>query len=443
MVLSSTYRIGEISFALTLRSPLPFDEVASRLRYAIAHLRFTSPLVASALEEGIHDPRFQSWVYAPARSVQDALDWAEDAVVVLSDRIHADDLTAKVVKGRLPYVLPNGRELIFRCFLARSPATVINGDAGTMKDDEVSILFHSTHGIMDARPTLSVFSLVLEWMSNPTREPLGTLAWGTETENLPVGPVTATGGPRPNWETEGMALMGKIMQEHASPVRPLSLTPQRPKLGTLGQVVKTIAALDEDQTARVVAATKAAGFTMSHLLEAAHKLAILSFHDTSDPVPGRRLPSSTWNARLLNPMISMALQRRYLVPPHDGKGKLVSAICYLPASIPVVDILSAEPDTPKGHLLAAMGGFKAHYDEYQRNPHLPHACAAAAVLAPPLEPVVSSNPYCSVLSNIGITEDWLPDEWYRDGAEKGEGLLIEVLYYVDDTFKAACAGVGE
>ncbi|KAH9841118.1 uncharacterized protein C8Q71DRAFT_439728 [Rhodofomes roseus] len=411
--------IVDMAYGLRLRTSLPFDEVASRLRYAIAHLRFTSPLIASALEEGIHDPRFRSWVYAPVQSARDALDWAEDAVAVLPDRMNADDLVSKVVKTRLPYVLPSGRELIFRCFLARFPATTPDGVDGKLKDDEVSVVFHSPHSISDARSTLNAFSLVLEWMSNPAHEPLETLVWGTEAENLPIGPVTATGGPRPNWDTEGIALMQKIAREHANPARVLSLTPQRMALGTPAEVVKAIVVLDEDQTARVVKATKAAGFTVTHLLEAAHKLAILSFNDTTDP--------SVRDARVMNPMIPMAHQRRYQVPPHDGKGHFVSAISWVPASVPVADILSAEPDSPKGRLLATMRGFKAYYDEYQRNPHLPHVCAASTVLAPPVEPVVSSNPYCAVISNIGLIEDWVLDEWYRDDAAEAEGPVIEAM----------------
>jgi len=139
------------------------------------------------LEEGTHNPRFRSWVYTPASSAQDAIDWAQAAAVDLPYRVHADELVSEVVKTKLPYVLPSGHEFIFRYFLARSSTASPDGGDGKQEgpDNVVSIVFHSTHIIQDARPTLNAYSLVLEWMTDP------------------VGPVTATGGPRPNWETEG------------------------------------------------------------------------------------------------------------------------------------------------------------------------------------------------------------------------------------------------
>ncbi|KAH9917490.1 uncharacterized protein B0H18DRAFT_1123574 [Fomitopsis serialis] len=366
--------IADNSFGLTLRTSFPFDEVAARLRYAIAHLRFTSPLVASTLEEGIHGPRFRSWVYTPASSVQDAIDWAQAAVVVLPYRIHADDLVSEVVKVKLPYVLPSGRELIFRCFLARSSAASPDGGDSKLEasDDVVYIVFHSTHVIQDARSTSTRFRSGEE----PT--------CGARDSDGRAAPELGDGGNG----TDG--------QDHARVCEPgaiARLTPQRPELGVPARLVKIVAALDEDQTARVVAATKASGFTMSHLLVAAHKLAVLSYHDTTDP--------SVRGARIQNPMVPFALQRRYQVPSHDDKGKFVSAICWIP-------------------IRASMRAFKAQYDEHQRNPHLPHVSAAIVALAPPNQPAVSNNPYCSIISNIGATEAWLPDHWYRDNAEKGE-----------------------
>lgn len=70
---------------------------------------------------------------------------------------------------------------------------------------------------MDGRPTLLAFSLLLSFMSEST-VPLAGLDWGTEWKNLPAGPVTATGGPRPNWETEAVPLLEKIREIYANPV---------------------------------------------------------------------------------------------------------------------------------------------------------------------------------------------------------------------------------
>ena len=115
-------------------------------------------------------------------------------------------LQSTVEANNIPYVLADGSNQYLRFYLTR-PTSALNA---------YCLLLHTAHCTVDAKPALNALSLLLGWMTWP--EPgleLGDLAWGTEHKNLPPGPVTATGGPREDWGTNGMALVQKFQAIYA------------------------------------------------------------------------------------------------------------------------------------------------------------------------------------------------------------------------------------
>ena len=64
---------------------------------------------------------------------------------------------------------------------------------------------HGGHILIDARPAIRCLDALFDWIANPPA--LEEIAWGTEWERLPAGPLTATGGPRDDFDTKGMELV--------------------------------------------------------------------------------------------------------------------------------------------------------------------------------------------------------------------------------------------
>lgn len=155
----------------------------------------------------MHNADLRSWLYKPISTIQDIQAWAQRSVITLPETMEPDDMLITCNQRRVPYVLEDGSKQFVRCFLVQTPGT----------QNTFSIFLHGPHAIMDGRPTLLAFSLLLSFMSEST-VPLAGLDWGTEWKNLPAGPVTATGGPRPNWETEAVPLLEKIREIYANPI---------------------------------------------------------------------------------------------------------------------------------------------------------------------------------------------------------------------------------
>ena len=71
---------------------------------------------------------------------------------------------------------------------------------------------------MDARPTLRGLDYILEVIANPPADRLEDLNWAEEWTRLPVGPVTATGGPRDDWDAKGVDLLQESIRVRMNPV---------------------------------------------------------------------------------------------------------------------------------------------------------------------------------------------------------------------------------
>ncbi len=164
--------------------------------------RFECPLVAATIQRGLHHPEFGSWVYIPLAKAEEAHDWADKTVYYLPDPIDPDSfLQSTIEKHDIPYILPDGSEQYLRVYLTR-PNSMVNAYLLTL---------HASHSVIDARPGLNTLSLLLEWMTTPGLADIDELAWGTEHKNLPPGPITITGGPREDWNTNGTTLVERFL----------------------------------------------------------------------------------------------------------------------------------------------------------------------------------------------------------------------------------------
>ncbi|KAH9934333.1 uncharacterized protein B0H18DRAFT_1092755 [Fomitopsis serialis] len=396
---------GDPCHGFTFHSRLSLEEIEERLLNAVAHLRFASPLVAANLETGIHDHIFRSWVYAPAKSAVEVLEWSRKVVVVVGPTT-SEDFIKTTVKNQVPYTHFDGSIILLHYYLFPNA-----GEPGIF-----SLFVHGPHTILDGIPTIAAFSSIFEWMANPEREPVDSLQWGREWQNLPPGPVTATGGPRPEWKTKGMALVNQIFSMHTNPVPTLVVQPERTEIQNRGALIRSQVVIDEERTARVLQAVKVAGYSVSHLFEAAHFLAVLSHNRVGSTVLD--------NAHVTNYMCIFGLQR-FQLPPYNSKNSFTSAMSYAPVTLRVNEVLACED--PRERLLIALRQVKEQFDGYLANPHLPHATAAVVTLVPPHDIAVSSNPYTSVITNLGVVDRLITSNWFPDNTVPPRAALFEIM----------------
>ena len=170
-------------------------------------VRFECPLVGATFEAGIHDPDLRSWVYAPLKNIEQAREWANHMVYTIADPIDPASFLQRLVEKKIPYTLADGTEQYLRVFLTRPDGTL----------NTFCLYLHTSHAIMDAKPSLNALSLLLEYMSTPGLISVADLPWGTEHKNLPPDVVTATGGPREDWAVHGPAMLEKFQAFHANP----------------------------------------------------------------------------------------------------------------------------------------------------------------------------------------------------------------------------------
>ena len=132
--------------------------------------------------------------------------WATENLEFIEEPYTKDKFVALCNNRRLPYTDEKGFEQYFRAFflfdLEGKPAFVT----------------HGTHAVFDAHPNLNLYCVLLSHLTDgKVDERADKLAWGTEWKNLPPGPITATGGPKPDWDTQGMQLFGIMQQKLNTP----------------------------------------------------------------------------------------------------------------------------------------------------------------------------------------------------------------------------------
>jgi hypothetical protein len=170
--------------------------------------RFYCPNIAATLEN-ITDPDFRSWLYLPASSVTEVQEWINTSTRLIKEATNVEDF----IKGRSKERAEGyGDGLVMHIF-----AFPVLDKPGTL-----AAFMHGTHAIMDAPTTVRAFKMLCEWMVMSTIS-LDALEWGEEWKNLPEGPVTRTGGPREDFEGQGMALLDRVAEiRTAAEVWPIS-----------------------------------------------------------------------------------------------------------------------------------------------------------------------------------------------------------------------------
>jgi hypothetical protein len=132
-------------------------------------------------------------------------------------------------------------------------------------------------------------------MTNDTTEPVANLPWGTEWRNVPLGPVSATDGPREDWDIAGVELLKQLLRLPSSPHRllplahhsfwpifdqvlqiPLALRSSRISQSAVGNAFRLERIFNPSLTRRLVNKARMIGCTMSHLFEASHCMVMLA-----------------------------------------------------------------------------------------------------------------------------------------------------------------------
>ena len=145
-------------------------------------------------------------MYTPLKDIREAEVWAGQTLVSVREPVAPHAFIASNIGKNVSYTLLDGTLQPIRVYLIRPDIT----------HNSYGIFFHGVHAILDAKGSLNAISLLLEWMSTPTLGDVADLPWGKEYENLPPGPINATGGPREDWGTNGTALLMKLGAHYAN-----------------------------------------------------------------------------------------------------------------------------------------------------------------------------------------------------------------------------------
>ncbi|KAI1782456.1 hypothetical protein LXA43DRAFT_977562 [Ganoderma leucocontextum] len=358
--------LGECCMGFTFTTTLTEDDLNMRVKDAVIHLRYACPIVAATIvDDGTEAP--PSWLYPLVTDPDYAERWAEETLFILKEHTDPFQFIQAMNNKKLPYVLRDGSHQYLRIYLIR-PNTLLN---------MFGIFFHGSHAFLDAKPTLRVFSLLLELMSSPQSVPLADIPWGTEYRNLPPGPVTATGGPREEWDTAGKALMSKISAIHMNTQASHSILDNPPDIVQYGKMQRLWIEFTEAETANI--------------------------------------------ARELNVSIANRLSCTF-----DSAAHFVSCFVFVPVTI-AWEPLSRAP-VGKERLVAGMEQSRACYTEYLANPCILHLLSEqlrrrSLVLIGPSE----QRRECDTVTNLGRVESILPTSWpLRPLPESNESPVFRV-----------------
>lgn len=167
---------------------------------------FTAPVLACNIVSDPDDAFIRSWLYTAPRDAEGVHHWLRESFSVRRGPFTTDGFILEMNRNRTPYVHADGHSQIAHFYLLLGP------------DGVHGLFMHGPHTIMDARPTLRGLDLMLGWIVDPPKDRLEDLNWGEEWTRLPAGPVTATGGPRDDWETKGVELLKESTRVRMNPV---------------------------------------------------------------------------------------------------------------------------------------------------------------------------------------------------------------------------------
>ncbi|KAG1821837.1 uncharacterized protein BJ212DRAFT_925691 [Suillus subaureus] len=381
----------------TFQSLYAADEVKQRARNAFARLRFSCPIIATNIVGDIAGPIPRSWVYAPVQSLSELTRWMNNAFCTVQRDLNVNASVEDISQRRLPYQPHNASPLWFRCYL-------LLGD-----NNKHSLYFHGPHAIVDGGPTLNAFALMLQWMTNDATESAENLPWGTEWHNLPLGPVSATGGPREDWDVAGIELLKQLPESESVRTIPLASRPFRMSQSATGKTCRLERVLDPTLTRRLVHKTRIVGCSMSHLFEAAYCMVLLARN---------QIPPSLWNAYHFSGNSSAISLIPHLKLPYDTKTHFISSRTHVPIQISMAEISPIV--SPRRQLLQIVQAIEKRYTKFSTHPCMPHVQAARAYQPDALS---ERSDIESSVNNVGSIERRLPLSWK---GEHGAEPLIEL-----------------
>ncbi|KAJ7169079.1 hypothetical protein C8R43DRAFT_117025 [Mycena crocata] len=390
--------LGEVCMGVSFETTMPIDVIRTRAFDGIGRLRFIAPILACSIVSDQKDEMKRSWVYS---SPSDLSSWISDTLSVRMEHVDLETFILEMNARRLPYVHSDGHQQPVHFYLL----------IGT--NDRHHLFMHGPHSIMDARPVLRGFDLLLEWMAQPPPDPISSLPWGTEWNKLPAGPVTATGGARNDWDTTGLSMMQEINEIRANPVPSLCLAPSQDRQSVLAPVnmIRVHAALDVDTSTQIVQAIKTLGYSMSHLADAALAQLVFDWNPDEAALPGAHFT--------LDP--TLVSQDKFLLPVHTGHSHFIAGLCTVPVQVPCSAALLQGPR--RARILATMEIVKKQYDRYVGNPNLPHLLSAQLALRPIRGARIFRDPCTPLTSNVGRVESFLKSKWGPSQAPSEKAII--------------------
>lgn len=146
------------------------------------------------------------WIYTPSADREAWLNLAL-AVEERGASLNPTEFSQSISLKRLPYTDGNGTTTLFRAYL------LTTSNDGEDDNKEYGLYFHGPHTIIDAGPALYALNLMFEWISGEGMDV--QVEPSEEWKNLPVDPITATGGPSKEWETAGTKLVQEFAEQSA------------------------------------------------------------------------------------------------------------------------------------------------------------------------------------------------------------------------------------
>ncbi|KAG8219045.1 hypothetical protein J3R82DRAFT_4801 [Butyriboletus roseoflavus] len=348
---------GEVCLGVNFSSSLRIEELKGRARTALDKLRFVCPIIACTVEDVV-SPR---WVYTPSA---DREAWLNLALVVeeRGASLNPSEFVQGINLKRLPYTAGNGATTFLKIYL------LTTSKEGDDDNREYGLYFHGSHTIIDAGPALHALNLMCEWISDEGIDV--RIEPSEEWKNLPVDPITATGGPAKEWETVGPRLLQELAEQNARTVPCHSLTPPSRPLNMFDPPLRYTITLSESESATIVAETKKLGVTVSALFHAAHCLAQFKMN----PIPGTATEVD------FSSDVTVVSLERYMKPPVNPRTHFISSFTLMPLRFSMAQPLTERSE--KGRLIATAKALQERFDRYLADPCLPHLLAATASMSP-------------------------------------------------------------
>ncbi|KLO13118.1 hypothetical protein SCHPADRAFT_928793 [Schizopora paradoxa] len=406
--------LTEVCLGFAFNTSFTASELISRTRDSLAMARFWMPIVACTIISDPNDEALRSWKYTTLQkgdSEKLSL-WIDESLTVRRGSFDTELFISEMNQSRTPYVHADGHEQHIHFYLLIDDSNTASN--GALR---AALFLHGGHIILDVRPALRCLNALFDWIvTNPPG--LAEIAWDTEWERLPVGPLTATGGPRDDFDTKGMELLQRAGALMMDPLPGLAIEPPRTTVAHPGKMIRFNKSFDVRTSSDILQACKKSGFTMQHLFDAALMLHVVESVEAN----GMKGVDASKAHITMNP--TTIAQENFLVSPHKPPSHFIGGLIMLPIRVMYSSI--PPPTAPKQErLFTLMSQIKPQYEDYLANKNTPHIFPAMLALAPeypPREIPSSVNSNASTMSNLGNLNNFV--ECSR--SSENENVVFEI-----------------